>query len=281
MIVTAPRTVVTATAALLLLTAGPSLVQAQSEDLPLVPSPSVFDFTRGSGWGFALGLAAEVESAYDGSDEMELEVEPAGAVQWRTGNHLFFWEGIELGWRGRLADDWLLQVAARAEGGREADDSEEGHLDGLEDQDDEIVGVLEVRRAFGRDWRAWIAGRLMAGGSDFGTLGVLAAGTRFGQKLDGTGAEIFVFSTFGDSDFLNKDFGVTPEEEAASGLPATDLDGGFRSFGLTGIYRTYVAKKLMLMANASYERYSGDVEDSPIARRPYEVEVGLGLVYHF
>lgn len=267
--------------AVVLLAAWPSVARAQTSDLPLFPSPSVLDFTRGGGWGFALGAGVEYESDYDGSDEMELEFEPAGAIHWRTGNHLFFWEGIELGWRARLADDWLLQLGARSEGGREADDSEDGHLDGLQDRDDEIVGVLEFRRSLGSDWRAWVAGRVMAGGSDFGTLGVLAAGYRFGRQLDGTGTEVFLFSTFGDSDFLNRDFGVSDDESIDSGLPATELDGGYRSTGVTAVHRSYLSKKLMLIANGSYERYSGDIEDSPVARQKYEYEVGLSLVYHF
>ena len=260
-----------------------STATAQDENnaLPLFPLPSVLDFTRGGGWGLALGVAVEYESAYDGSDEMELEVEPVGAVHWRKGNHLVFWEGIELGWRARMADDWLLQLGARLEGGREADDSEDGLLDGLEDRDDELVGVLEVRRALGTDWRGWVAGRIMAGGSEFGTLGVLAAGYRFGRQLDGTGTELFVFTTLGDTEFINKDFGVTEQESITSGLPATDLDGGFRSIGLTALHRSYMSKKLMLMANATYEHYSGDIEDSPIAQQGYEYEIGVSLVYHF
>jgi outer membrane scaffolding protein for murein synthesis (MipA/OmpV family) len=266
---------------LLLAAAGTAAAQTPQDELPLVPSPSIFDFTRGSGWGFALGVAAEYESAYDGSDEMELELEPAGAIQWRRGNHLFFWEGIELGWRARLADDWLVQLAVRDEGGREPDDSEDGNLDGLMPVDDEIVGVLEVRRAFGRDWRNWVAARLMSGGSDFGTLGVLAAGHRFGKQLDGTGTEVFLFSTFGSADFINRDFGVTEQESIDSGLPATSLDGGYRSTGITAIHRSYLTKKLMLMANASFEKYSGDIADSPIARQDYEYEVGVSLIWHF
>jgi outer membrane scaffolding protein for murein synthesis (MipA/OmpV family) len=266
---------------LVALPAATSFAADQGDGLPLFPLPSVLDFTRGGGWGFALGAAVEYESAYDGSDEMELEVEPAGAVHWRRGNHLIFWEGIELGWRSRVADDWLLQLNARSEGGREADDSEEGYLDGLQDRDDELVGVLEVRRALGRDWRGWVAGRIMAGGSDFGTLGVLAAGYRFGQKLDGTGTELFGFTTLGDADFINRDFGVSEQESIDSGLPATELDAGFRSVGLTALHRSYLAKKLMLMASATYEHYSGDIEDSPIVRRGYEYELGVSLVYHF
>jgi len=158
--------------------AGHAIAQGENE-LPLVPLPSVFDFTRGGGWGVALGVGVEYETAYDGSDEYEFEIDPAGAIQWRTGNHLFFWEGMELGWRGRLADVWLVQAGARYEDGLEPDDSEDGHLDGFEERDSHLVGFLEVRRAFGQDWRNWIGARAMGGETDFGWLGVLAAGHRF------------------------------------------------------------------------------------------------------
>jgi len=92
--------------------AMPVLAQEQQA---LVPLPSVLDFSRGAGFAAALGVSAEFETAYDGADETELEVEPAGAVHYRRGNHLFFWEGMELGWRGRFADHWLVQAGVRNE----------------------------------------------------------------------------------------------------------------------------------------------------------------------
>ncbi len=247
----------------------------------LVPLPSVMDFTRGGGWGVALGAGLEYESAYDGSDEYEFEVEPAGAVQYRTGAHLFFWEGFEVGWRSTLGDVWYVQAAGRYEDGREADDSDDGRLDGLEERDDEFVGVFEVRRALGQAWRNWIGARVMAGGSDFGVLGALAAGHRFGSALDGTGTEIFAFSTFGTSDFLNRDFGVTDSESITSGLPATDLSGAYRSTGVTLIDRRYLLEHVQLVSQAGIEFYSSDVQGSPIAREDYELEVGLAVLYHF
>jgi len=258
-----------------------NIAGAQEDNLPLVPLPSVFDFTRGKGWGVALGVGVEYESAYDGSDEYEFEIEPAGAIQYRIGNHLLFWEGYELGWRSRLADKWLVQLNARYESGREADDSDDDRLDGLEDQDDEIIGVAEIRRSIYGDWRAWIAGRVMSGDSSFGTLGIIAAGYRFGSRLNGTGTELFAFSTFGTSDFLNRDFGVTEEESLASGLPATDLSGGYRSTGVSLIDRRYLTEHLNIISRAGIELYSSEIQESPIARQDYEAEVSLAVVYHF
>jgi outer membrane scaffolding protein for murein synthesis (MipA/OmpV family) len=255
--------------------------EAKPEVEALVPLPSLPDFTRGEGWGVALGVGFEYENAYDGSDEYEFEIDPAGAVQWRSGNHLFFWEGMELGWRSRMADLWLVQAAARYEGGREEDDSDDDRLDGLEDQDDQLVGVIEVRRSLDDEWRNWVAARIMAGDSNFGLLGVAAIGHRFGSKRDGTGTEAFLFTTFGTSDFINRDFGVTQAESVTSGLPATDLDGGYRSTGISLIDRRYITDHIQIAVQGGFELYSNDIQDSPIAREDYEIEIGVSLVYHF
>lgn len=263
-----------------LLISGPALA-AEPTTEALVPLPSVLDFTDGDGWGVALGVSAEYESAYDGADETELEVEPAGAVHYRKGDHLFFWEGMELGWRGRLADVWLVQAGIRNEGGLEPDDSEDGNLDGILPRDSHVVGFLEVRRAVGDDWRNWVAARLMGGPSDFGVLGVVAAGRRFGQQLDGTGTELYGFMTFGTDKFINKDFGVTAADAVGSGLPVTTLSGGYRSTGVQLVHRRHLTRKLHAIAQAGVEFYSSDIGDSPIARKDTEFEVSLALVWRF
>ena len=263
-----------------LLISGPALA-AEPTTEALVPLPSILDFTDGDGWGVALGVGVEYENAYDGADETELEVEPAGAVHYRKGDHLFFWEGIELGWRGRLADVLLVQAGIRNEGGLEPDDSEDGNLDGILPRDSHVVGFLEVRRAVGDDWRNWVAARLMGGPSDFGVLGVVAAGRRFGQQLDGTGTELYGFMTFGTDKFINKDFGVTAADAVGSGLPMTALSGGYRSTGVQLVHRRHLTRKLHAIAQAGVEFYSSDIGDSPIARSDTEFELSLALVWRF
>jgi len=260
---------------------SPTELPAKQPEKALVPLPSVFDFTRGGGFGAALGVGIEYESAYDGSDEYEVEFEPQGAVQYRFGDHMLFWEGIEAGYRGLVAPRALLQFGARYEGGREASDSEDGRLNGLNTVDDHIVGMLEFRYGLDDEWRSWIGGRLMAGESDFGVLGVLAAGYRFGGAFDGTGTEVLGFATFGDSTFLEKDFGITPGEALASGLPAAELDGGYRSFGVNIIHRANLWKQLQLILNAGIEIYGDEVRKSAIARDGWEAEVGASLVWIF
>ncbi len=247
----------------------------------LVPLPSIFDLSDGDGWGIGLGAGIEYESAYDGSDEYEVEFDPAGAVQWRQGDSLYFWEGYELGWRGLVSEDWLLQAGIRYESGLEADDSDDDRLEGLEDRDSHTVGFFEARQSIGADWRNWVGGRLMGGDSDFGWLGVIAAGHRFGAQRDGTGTELLGFVTFGDADFINKDFGLSDEDAAATGLEAIEIDSGYRSTGLTLIHRRDLNDNLQLLGQVGVELYSDDIQDSDIARNDYEAETGISLIWVF
>lgn len=269
-------------ALLLMLAMVGSCQQALAQDGrgALVPLPSVDDFSRGEdGWAFGLGFGVEYESAYEGSDEFGFEVEPAGSVQWRRGNDVFFWAGEAIGWRGLRADTWLLEALVAFDEGREEGDSDDGRLDGLGDGDEETQLVLHARRALDADWRYWLVGRVVTGGG--GNLGLFGLGYRFGEQTDGTGSEINVVGVFHDSKFANRDFGITAAQSAASGLNETRLSSGFRSFGVNYNYRHYLTDNWQVFGEALYERFSSDVKDSPIARSDYEAEVSIGLIYLF
>jgi outer membrane scaffolding protein for murein synthesis (MipA/OmpV family) len=260
--------------------AGPVAARAEDE-APLFPLPFTPDFTRGGGWGFALGLGVEYENAYSGSDEYEFELSPALAVQWRTGNHLFSWEGLELSWTTRPKDQWYTQVDLGLDGEREEGDSDDGRLDGLDELDDEFTGTGEVRYAFDGEWRNYVGTRVSVGDSDFGTLGFLFVGHRFGDRQDGGGTEAFLYSTFADSNNLNRDFGVSSSEAAASGLEETDLDSGYRSSGLRLVDRRFASKHFQIVSGLEFQYFGSDVQDSPIAREDFSVELELALVFQF
>ena len=257
------------------------IVAHAEEEAPLFPLPFTPDFTRGSGWGIALGLGVEYENAYAGSDEYEFELDPAGAIQWRRGNHLFSWEGLELSWTTRQKDQWYIQVELALEGEREESDSDDGRLDGLDKRDDEFTGSGEVRYAFDREWRNYIGTRISMGDSDFGALGFLLAGHRFGSRQDGSGTEAIVYAKFSDSDNMNREFGISPSEATTSGLAETDLDGGYRSTGLRLVDRRYLSEHIQFVSGLEFEYYSSDVRDSPIAREDFAAEVELAMIYHF
>ena len=253
---------------------------AQDEKTALVPLPSLKDFTRGEdGWGFGLGLGIEYESAYEGSDEFGFEVDPAGAVQWRRGDNIFYWAGEALGWRGLRSDTWLLEAIVGFEEGREESDSDKGRLDGLGDADEGFELALQARRAFDADWRHWLDGRLITG--ENGNLGILGVGRRFGERKDGSGSELSVAVLFHDSEYANKDFGIMAAQAAASGLNETNMSGGYRSLGLHYNYRNYITRNWQIFGEVLYEHYGSDIRRSPIARNNYEAEVGVGIIYVF
>ncbi len=252
-----------------------------AEEKPLVPLPSINNFANADGWSLALGLGVEYETAYDGSDEYEFELDPAGALQWRQGDNVFFWEGIELGWRGLATENLLLQAGARYESGLEPDESEDGFLEGIEERDSHLVGFFEARWALDNNWKNWVGARVMGGPSDFGWLGVLAAGHRFGVQTDGTGTEIFIFSTFGNAEFINKDFGVSATDALNSQLTEFTTGGGYRSTGITLIDRRQLSANLQLVSQTGIEYYSSDIKESPIARDDFEFEVGVSLIWKF
>jgi len=253
---------------------------AQEEEEALVPLPSIDDFTRGEdGWAFGLGLGVEYESAYEGSDEFGFEAQPAGAVQWRRGDDIFYFAGEALGWRGIRADRWLFDAAIAFDEGREENDSDDGRLDGLGDTDEGIEVVLQARRAFSADWRYWLDGRVITG--ENGNLGIFGVGRRFGERRDGSGSEIGIVAVIHDSERANRDFGINALQSAASGLNETDLSGGFRSVGANYSYRNWINENWQIFGEALYERYVSEVADSPITRNNYEAEVGIGFIYVF
>ncbi|NMT65045.1 MipA/OmpV family protein [Marinobacter orientalis] len=247
--------------------------------IPLVPLPSIGDFTNGDGWGVGLGLGVEYETAYEGSDEFELEIDPAGGVQWRTGEHIFFWAGEAIGWRTLTTDAWLVQASVGYEEGREEGDSEDGRLDGLGESSSGVTLLLEVRHALAEDWRYFLDGRVLTG--EIGTLGIFGAGTCLGCQPNGTGWEVGAAVTFHDGELANRDFGVNRRQSIDSGLPETDVDSGYRSTGVNVNYRNYLNENWQIFGEALYEAYGSDVSDSPVSRNDYEAEIGVGFIYVF
>ena len=264
----------------LMQTLASQAASAQDGKTALVPLPSVDDFTRGEdGFSFGLGLGVEYESAYEGSDEFGFEANPAGAVQWRRGDDIFYFAGEALGWRGLRADKWLFDAAVAFDEGREESDSDDGRLDGLGDSEEGTEFVLQVRRAFDADWRYWLDGRVVTG--DSGLLGLFGVGRRFGDRSDGSGSEIGIVAVYHDSDRANRDFGVNAAQSMASGLAETNLSGGFRSVGINYTYRSIINANWQIFGEVLYEHFSSDVRRSPIAREDFEAEVGIGFIYMF
>jgi outer membrane protein len=189
---------------------------------------------------------------------------------------------LELSWTTRQNDRWYIQVDLGLDGEREEDDSDDGRLDGLDERDDEFTGTGEVRYALDEEWRNYVGTRISVGDSDFGT--------QRDFSLPGTGSvpvrmaaerKRFLYAKFGDGNHLNREFGISPSEAVASGLAETDLDDGYRSSGLRLVDRRFASEHIQIVSGLEFEYYSNDVQDSPIAREDFALEVELGVLYHF
>ncbi len=265
---------------LLLLATFSQSAFAQDGNAALVPLPSVDDFSRGNdGWSLGLGFGVEYETAYEGSDEFGLEIEPAGGLQWRSGDNVYFFAGEALGWRGVRANTWLFEALIGFDEGRKESDSDDGHLLGLGEQKEGAELVLQARRAFDADWRYWLVGRIVTGAD--GNLGLFGVGRRFGNQVDGTGSEVNVVVVVHDSEYANKGFGINPAQSIASGLNETNLSGGIRSIGINYNFRNQVHENWQIYGEALFEYFSSEVRESPIARSDYEAEIGVGFIYLF
>ncbi|ALZ77080.1 MipA/OmpV family protein [Rheinheimera sp. F8] len=253
---------------------------AQEGKSALVPLPSVDDFSRGKdGWSLGLGFGIEYETAYEGSDEFGLEIEPAGGLQWRSGDNIYFFAGEALGWRGVRGETWLFEALIGFDEGRKESDSDDGHLFGLGEQKEGAELVLQARRAFDADWRYWLVGRIVTGGD--GSLGLFGVGRRFGNHVDGTGSEVNVVVVVHDDEYANKGFGINSAQAMASGLNETNLSGGIRSVGINYNFRNQVHQNGQIYGEALFEYFSSEVRESPIARSDYEAEIGVGFIYLF
>jgi outer membrane scaffolding protein for murein synthesis (MipA/OmpV family) len=85
--------------------------------------------------------------------------------------------------------------------------------------------------------------------------------------------------------FADYYFSVTPAGALASGLPAYDADGGFRSWslGLSGAHSLSgdIRRGAALFVLGSYSRLGGDIADSPIVESRGQWFGAAGLAYTF
>ena len=261
-------------------------VIAEESGLPLVPLPSVTDYTKADGWAGAIGLKFESLAIYKGSDHSVLELKPEGAIQWRNGNHLIFWEGFdpnktEFGWRSLVKNNWLLEAGLRHEIVIPSSRTEDADIDNFPHRGSHILGFIESKHSIGDDWQSWGAGRILSGPSSYGWLAEVSAGYYFNRHPENTGAELEIFSTFGSKENINNYFGVSESDANASGLEKTILDGGYRSTGLKLTYRKFVLANTQLMAKAGVEFYNKDFSKSNIVRDTSETSAELAVLWRF
>ena len=134
----------------------------------------------------------------------------------------------------------------------------------------------------GENFRIRAEGRRGIGGHD-GWVGDLFADLVLRDE------DSYVFSIgprarWGDDNYHDAYFSVTPAVAAATGLPVYDAGDGFHSMGVYAGLTYMLDRSWGLYGFAGYDRLIGDAADSPIVRSfgsRNQYSAGLGIFYSF
>ena len=234
---------------------------------PTVYAQSV-DNTSSTGDTAYFGVAGVITPEYLGSDDDEFLVLPYLEVNDFKGLDFF---GTALTYRlieagtGEGIGKWSLRVGPRIayQRGRDSDDSPT--LTGFEDVDGSLPIGGYVRSTLGPVGFVVNAGQDVIGGHDGfivdASVGTAYDGGKFGIQPSAT-------ISWGDSNYNEAFFGVTPEQSEASGLTAFDIGSGFSSYAFNVIAWYQITDNYQLGAFASYREFFDDAEDSPILQAP-------------
>ncbi|WP_157829142.1 MipA/OmpV family protein [Colwellia sp. 75C3] len=240
-------------------------------------------FNNKEGWRYAAGIGLEYEALYHGSDETEMELTPYVEIafskdNWEFQTNIFNNRFIYQGSETLFYTGWI-----NLEDGRDEESSEEGILDGMGEIDDQIeIGG-------GISWQPVdkltisLVGQGYAGGdTDKGYVGFLSAHYRIIEQANfvfEVGADI----SFGNSQHLTSEFGVSKQQSIDSGYSEYAIDGGLKSYGLSA-NGTYLIRENMSVAfGVHYEVYTSDISDSPLIKvgADSEIEAELTFIYQF
>lgn len=84
---------------------------------------------------------------------------------------------------------------------------------------------------------------------------------------------------YGDADYTQSFFGITPSQSLASGLPVYRAGGGVESYGMGGLAILPLSQKASVTFIGSYNRLTGDAADSPLIRqRGSKDQLFFGLI---
>ncbi|MEP1448012.1 MAG: MipA/OmpV family protein [Paraglaciecola sp.] len=254
-----------------------------AKDFPLA---SVTDHTKGDGFAQSIGINLEYSPVFDGSDEYGIEFQVAGAIQFRKGNHLFFLEGfnidgLELGWRSMVTNNYFLQLGIRHETVLPKMDLTDGKIVGIPHRGSTVFGFAEGTYFFDKNELFWMTGRFSAGPSDFGYRAKVSVGHSFIRSYNGLGLDLVAYSTFGDKEQFDRYFGISADESLSSGLAQSDLDGGYRSSGLEVFYRQNIFTSIQILARVGVELYSDEIEESALVSDNSELTSGFAVMWRF
>lgn len=227
------------------------------------PAAMAQDFGVQDGRIFSLdlGLGVTGRSTYPGSDDAE-------AAPWLIWRNAGFGDAAN----PDAAQGFALSPAFRSIGKREA--SDDASLAGMPDIDNAYEFGLRASYGSGALTTYGAVRRGFDGHEGFvGEIGAKYRTDLSDRVTLWSGFEL----GYGDSEFTNTYFGVTPDQ-ATAGRPAYSLGGGFTSAAITFEARYALTEKTSLLGEVQYGKLIGDAADSPVVQDEYQPVLRLGIV---
>jgi len=201
----------------------------QADDSLLEPQVSLLA-KDSEGFSAALGLSLISAADYAGSNKYGLSLQLDGALHWSQGNHLWYWEGLDLndtglGLRYLKQGAWLLDTGIRHEIVLPTNQTQAAGIDNFPHRGSHVFAFIETKHALNDSGRDWISARASAGPSRYGWLAKTAIGHNFdpagideNRSKGNAATAISLFITFANADHLNNYFGISQKDETSSGL---------------------------------------------------------------
>jgi len=233
-------------------------------------------------WWHVDGLVgAELEPDYVGSDDAE--VEPAlsvrGLFKDRLGNRYTLGLG-ELGFATYFGEHWAFTADLEYEEGRETENAD---LEGLPDGDATLEGEFALFRRFGEGY-GFIVFQPDLLGRGKGIVYFIGYAHDFlspGGRWRWTPT---IDVSWGDTEHMQTEFGLTPEQAETIRQPAYALGGGLKSTTAGFSLERYFGKRWSFLVAVEAEKYFGDAADSPLLSvlgSDLTFEATAGLFFRF
>jgi outer membrane scaffolding protein for murein synthesis (MipA/OmpV family) len=240
---------------------------------------------------FTIGMQGTYSPNYSGSDEMGYAMAPAARLVWRgysistssvtrasseTGSN----RTSETGLTGPLyrTNEFAFGFGASINRGR--DIGEEDRANGLKSLPATLIGRMRMRYYFNPDLvlTATLVGDLL------GKQGSLELPIGLGWRHPLRRKLLFhadIGLTFVNARGMDNNYGIGPQEQAASGLPLYRPDAGLRevagSVGLVG----EPSEHWVWVARLTLVKLLGPAADSPIVKQTFQPSILVGFAYRF
>ncbi len=261
------------------------ILNYRKESLLILPlglclaAPSAF--AEEQGWSFKLGLGAEYEAAYVGSDEYSTEAGFVLGAAYTTAKNVTWFAGTDgIGVEFEPFEATKVKLSFEYEFGR--DNADDPILTGFKEVEDTVEFQAIIIRELG-DFEIGLGFQQDVRNRGKGFVGFVGAGyEKYLTDRLSWNANFDV--SFANSTHMNTEVGITAADATASGLSQYKASGGYKgaSFGVGLDYA--LTDSTVLFANASIETYGSSISDSPLVRdhgSSTTQEASLGILFNF